>query len=342
MGIGETAGSRDGSGFPKLFGQAILGGRRVKNRLVFLPIHTFSFQGEDGDFYGRRHVEHYLARARGGVGIIIVQATRVFGAAAGTEAWTRGSREALGEIAGGCRERGALPLIQLSGGDLDINALSTAEVESMQSEMRAAAFRAGELGFAGVEYHFAHGFTFCKFLDAAHNKRRDEFGGEAENRIRLLTGILPEIRRFAPPGFIVAVRMGARQPEPAQGLAAARLLEKAGVDLLDITFGMEPPAEAEIPGFAGSALAHEGCRVKRTVGIPVIAVGGIRSGEQARYLVENGLADFAGVGRALLADPEFPNRVANGQPVNRCRNCGECRWFTDHRKCPALAGTGPA
>jgi len=68
-------------------------------------------------------------------------------------------------------------------------------------------------GFDGVEYHFAHGFTLCKFLDASYNKRTDLYGGDAANRARILIELLPEIRNSTHDKFIVSVRMSEYLPE---------------------------------------------------------------------------------------------------------------------------------
>ena len=201
--------------------------------------------------------------------------------------------------------------------------------------MKQAAIRACEIGFDGVEYHFAHGFTLCKFLDADYNLRTDQYGGNAINRTRVLTEILPEIRNNTHENFIVSVRMGEYLPESKDGIEVAKTFEKAGIDLLHISFGMQPPTQPVPEGFICSPMTYSGCKIKKEVNIPVIAVNEIRTEEQVRFLIENDYVDFAAIGRGMLADPEFANHVINSEPINTCSGCKRCFWFTDHSLCPA-------
>jgi 2,4-dienoyl-CoA reductase-like NADH-dependent reductase (Old Yellow Enzyme family) len=320
----------------KLQDALIVRGNTIKNRIVMEPMYTFSFRGDDGHFYGRQHLEHYEARARGGAGLIILQATHCVGASDGSGQWTEYDKGILRTIAHRCHDNDTVVLMQLSCGDTDINALSADEIRAMQREMTSAAIAACALGFNGAEFHFAHGFTLCKFIDAAYNKRQDAFGGSAENRARVLTDILPEIRAKTGATFIIGVRMGEFLPESRDGFEIARQFEKSGIDLLNISFGMKIPDDPVPAGFICSPMAFSGCRVKQAVdSVPVIAAGGLRTEEQVRFLIEHDYVDFAGIGTAFLADPSFAAAVLNSQPPTKCLNCARCLWFTDHTKCPA-------
>lgn len=325
----------------KLQDPLVIRGITIKNRIVMEPMMTFSFHGDNGSFYGSQHLEHYTARAKGGAGLIILQATAVFGAASAAEKWSAENTQVLRQIAENCHAYGAAVMMQLACGDVEINALTLPDIRSMQQDMVQAAATACRLGFDGVEFHFAHGYTLCKFLDAAYNHRTDGYGGDVEHRTAILTEILPEIREKTGERFILGIRMGEYQPESNDGIAAVRVWEKAGIDLLNISSGMKPPAGPVPEGFPCSALTWSGCRVKQKTALPVIAVNEIRTAEQARYLVEQNCVDFVGVGRAMLTDPDFAGHVLRGEPVNPCRGCRRCRWFTDHTQCPgvkALAG----
>lgn len=317
----------------------VVRGNHIKNRIVMAPMMTFSFQGDNGSYYSKQHIEHYTQRAKGGAGLIIVQATQVTGAINSTNLWSPDNVAALKQIAENCHAYGAIIMIQLSCGDVDINQLSTAEINSMQLDMKQAAISACEMGFDGVEYHFAHGFTLCKFLDAAYNRRTDQYGGDAVNRTRILLELLPEIRRNTHEKFIVGLRMGEYLPDSQDGVEAAKIFEKAGIDLLHISFGMKPPKHSVPEGFKCSPMTYSGCKIKKEVNIPVIAVNEIRTGEQVRFLIENDFVDFVAIGRGMFADPEFAIHVIKGEPVNTCFGCGGnvlgCRWFTDHTLCPA-------
>jgi len=315
--------------------ELVIRGNHIKNRIVMAPMVTFSLHGDNRSYYGKQHVEHYTKRAKGGAGLIIVQATSVFGAVDSTGMWSADDITALKQIASNCHEYGVTIMVQLHCGNMGINELSDEEIHSMQMNMKQAAIRACEIGFDGVEYHFAHGFTLYKFIDASYNRRTDQYGGDALNRARILTKILPEIRNITHKNFIVGVRMGEYLPESKDGIAVAKSFEKAGVDLLHISFGMQPPTNPVPEGFICSSITYSGCRIKREVKIPVIAVNEIRTEEQVRFLIENSYVDLVAVGRGMLADPEFANHVINSEPVNTCSGCKRCFWFTDDTLCPA-------
>ena len=319
----------------KITDELLIRGNHIKNRIVMAPMVTFSFHGDNGSYYGKQHIDHYTRRAKGGAGLIIVQATGVFGAVDSTGMWTPGDIAALKQIASNCHEYGAKIMMQLHCGNENINEFSASEIDSMKMNMKQAAIRACEIGFNGVEYHFAHGFTLCKFLDAAYNRRTDQYGGNAINRARILTEILPEIRNNTHDNFIVSVRMGEYLPESKDGIEIAKIFEKAGIDLLHISFGMQPPTQPVPEGFICSPMTYSGCKIKKAVKIPVIAVNEIRTEEQVRFLIENNCVDLVAIGRGMLADPEFANHVINSEPINTCSGCKRCFWFTDHILCPA-------
>lgn len=310
-------------------------GKSLKNRLVMEPIYTFSFHGDDGFFFGKQHIDHYEARAKGGAGLIIVQATHCFGACDGTGQWTDHDKGVLSAIAQSCHNYGAAVMMQLSYGDLDINAFSLDDIHTLQRELRCAAVTAAQLGFDGAEFHFAHGFTLCRFIDATANKRTDSYGGSARNRLRVLTEILPEIRQKTGKTFFIGVRMGEYLPESKDGFEIAGLLEAAGVDLLNVSFGMTPPDGPVPEGFICSPMAFSGCRIKLAVeNIPVIAAGALRTEEEVRFLIEHDYVDLAGIGTAFLADANFGNAILNSNLYTKCRGCSRCLWFTDHTMCP--------
>ncbi len=324
---------------PKLSDPMIIIGKKIKNRIVMPPMVCFSFQGDHGGMYGEQYVDHYTRRARGGAGLIIMQSTPVVGAAEHLGVWSDGQRKPLQAIAGNCHSYGAVVMIQLSCGNVDINELAEEQIHKMQADCVAATASAKQAGFDGVEYHFAHGFTLCKFLDPDFNKRTDGYGGALQNRVRIITEILPQIHELAGEDFIVAVRMGGNIPDVAGAVEVARTLEKAGVDLLHISFGMTMPANAVPTGFNGSVIAYNGSEIRKHVHVPVIGVGEIADAGQAKFLIENDYLDFVAVGRGMLADENWANKVLADQPVNQCRHCDDnvrgCCWFVDHTQCPA-------
>jgi 2,4-dienoyl-CoA reductase-like NADH-dependent reductase (Old Yellow Enzyme family) len=264
-----------------------------------------------------------------------VQATSVFGVMDSTGMWTKGDTVTLKQITDNSHNYSAKIMLQLHCGNMDINDLSVSDIHSMQMNMKQAAIHACEIGFDGVEYHFTHGFTLCKLLDASYNRRTDQYGGDFVNRTRILTEILPELRNNTHENFIISVRMGDYLPESRDGIEVAKTFEKAGIDLLHISFGMQPPTNPVPEGFICSSITYSGCKIKKAVNIPVIAVNEVRTEAQVWFLIENDYVDLVAIGRGMLADPEFANHIIHNEPVNTCSGCKRCFWFTDHTLCPA-------
>lgn len=294
----------------------------------------FSFQGENGGMYGQQHIDHYTQRAKGGTGLIIVQSTPVAGAAVQSGVWSSAGLAPLQKIAQNCHAYGAVILLQLSCGNVNINELSLEQIHTLQADCVAATISAHRAGFDGVEYHFAHGYTLCKFFDPSANQRTDQYGGDLTNRLRILTEIIPRIREQVDEKFILAVRMGGNIPDVEGAIKVAQALEKQ-IDLLHISFGMDQPTN-EIPAdFICSTIAYNGSQIKKHVSISVITVGGISTAEQAKFLIEKGYSDFVAVGRGMLADANWANGALTGESINPCNNCAKCLWFVNHSKCPA-------
>jgi 2,4-dienoyl-CoA reductase-like NADH-dependent reductase (Old Yellow Enzyme family) len=312
-------------------------GNVLKNRIAMLPVLTFSFQGDDGEYFGAQHIRHYEAIAKGGAGLVITQGTNVKGVLTQEGQWTPACQNTIRAIVAAIHAHGAKAMIQISfGGDrvTDINTLSTEELLYRQSELQAAALLAARLGYDGVEFHFGHGFTLCKLLDAQANQRTDRFGGSLEKRASIVTDILPAIRAGAPDNFILGVRMGAYLPDAETAAQTARHLEAHGIDLFDITYSVVHP-ESVPDGFPFGPVTYSGALIKQAVNVPVIGVYHLDSEEKVRTLLHNNFADIAGAATPILADYDFPNKIIAGEPVHACRHCEECFWFTDHTLCPA-------
>jgi 2,4-dienoyl-CoA reductase-like NADH-dependent reductase (Old Yellow Enzyme family) len=324
--------------------EMVIRGKHIKNRIVMPPMVCFTFKGDNGGTYGIQHVEHYTQRAKGGAGLIIIQATPVLDASKKLGVWSDEQMKPLVVIAGNCHNYNAVVMMQLHCGDVNINELSIDQIHEMQTDCIAAAARVKQAGFDGVEYHFAHGFTLCKFLDPTYNQRSDQYGGALENRLRIFTEILPKIRQTVDKDFIVSVRMGGNIPDTAGAIEVARAFETAGVDLIHVSSGMKSPVNEVPRDFKGSIIAYNGSQIKRHVDVPVITVSEIFTGATAKFLVENNDADFVAIGRGMLADENWAHKVLADKPVNQCHNCGrgntgKCLWFTDHTQCPARSKT---
>jgi len=235
--------------------------------------------------------------------------------------------------------------------------------EVVQMFVRAAA-RAAQAGFDGIELHYATGFLVNSFFSRAWNKRTDEYGGSLENRARIGVEIVRAVRRSLGERFIIAARINGIEyaahygdgltREEAAGIS--RMLQDAGLDLLDVTaYGYNecewvlfpeqvlfPTLPSDMAQFGkdvrrGDPLAPEAEAVKRAVTIPVITAGklGVESGER---VLREGRADLVAFGRALIADPELPNKVLEGRradirPCTHCMTCVDALGRSEHERC---------
>jgi 2,4-dienoyl-CoA reductase-like NADH-dependent reductase (Old Yellow Enzyme family) len=151
----------------------------------------------------------------------------------------------------------------------------------------------------------AHGYFLNQFFSPLTNKRHDEYGGEIINRIRIHLETIKAVREVVGPDYPIFVRLGASDyceggTTIDDSVVAARDLEAAGLDVLDVSGGFcgySIPGTSEEGYFAPLAEA-----LKQVVGIPVILTGGIKDAETADRMLQEGKADMIGVGRAILAD----------------------------------------
>jgi len=321
------------------------------------------FQGFNGEVT-QKTIDYYRERAKGGVGLIIVGSTRVFppGHIFHTPASLNISDDRY--IPGHCdlveaiHAYGARAAIQFGhiGGQTihpsvaasDVQqffcdgtayfkprSITKSEIYDLVELFGTGAARAKTAGYDMVEIHAAHGYLLSSFLSPKLNLRRDEFGGSLENRTRILVLLIQQIRQSAGEDFPVSVRISAddfiegsisleETPE------VAKILERAGADVISVSAGchetqhlsndiMRLEEDFKRPLFEA---------VKKAVRIPIIVGGGYRNPERAEKIVADGIADFLGMARPFLADPEWPKKAREGrvEDILRCVSCGECLY----------------
>ena len=330
----------------------------IKNRIVMPPMVCFGYGKEDGKVTDE-HVTHYEARARGGAGLIIIEATCIEKTARLSPVqlglWSDDQIPGFSRLAQACHQHGAKVLVQIHHGGLNSHesvtsdlrgpsdfqgkmrdkvisarALTAQEIKNIQREFVAAAARAKAAGLDGIEFHGAHGFLISQFFSPITNKRTDAYGGTLENRTRFITEIVKDIQKENGNDFIIGCRLGCNEPDLETSIEIAGQLEKSGIDLLHISTGLTMPTGnmPEVPdNFRYNWIVYGGTQIKKNVHIPTIVVNGIRTPEQASYLVENGLADFVAIGTGHLVDPEWANKAQKKLPVIPCLNCQPCRLF---------------
>lgn len=186
--------------------------------------------------------------------------------------------------------------------------LTKDQIQEIVDLFAEAAIRAEKSGFDGVEIHSAHGYLLNQFYSPLYNYRTDEYGCDTmENRIRMHLEIIRAIRNALGADYPIAIRMGGCDYQEGgtsvtDTIEACMLLEKSGVDLLDITGGMNGfirPGHTEAGYFRDISTA-----VKKQVDIPVLLTGGVKSVEDAEVLLQEQCADMIGIGRVLLKDPQ--------------------------------------
>lgn len=185
-------------------------------------------------------------------------------------------------------------------------------------------------GFDAVEIHAAHGYLISQFLSGNTNKRSDEYGGSLRNRNRILLEIVEEVRKTVGPDFPIIVRISCQDYSPngitiEESAYTARLLEAASVNALNCSAGTMETNYCIIPPSATprALYVENAATLKKTVNIPVFAVGHINEPGLAEEIITSERADFVVMLRSSLADPELPNKTKEGRidEISLCIGC---------------------
>jgi 2,4-dienoyl-CoA reductase-like NADH-dependent reductase (Old Yellow Enzyme family) len=357
----------------ELFSDITIRNTKFKNRIVMPPMGCHSFTADDG-FVSIANSERYRDRARGGVGLIIMEASCVnpTGRVTPTQLglWSDDQMRGYSRVAEYCHDYEGRGMVQLhhagiavaagvtddpvapsdfqglskTGQNIQARALTVTEINALQDDFAAAAVRAQKAGLDGVELHGAHGQLISQFFSPLVNKREDEYGGSLVNRTRFATEIIAKIRQATGSNFIISCRMGCDEPDLESSIRIAQELEKAGVDLLHISTGMNglftayasrPTVNPPVPAyFHYNWIVYWGTLIKEKVKVPVIIGDAIKTPVDATWLIENKLAEFVAVGRSLLVDPEWANKGQQYLQVTPCLRCKICAYRTPPKACP--------
>ncbi len=341
----------------RLFEPASIGNMTLRNRIV-MPAMDTNLASKDG-FVTQRTIDYYGERAKGGVGLIIVECTSID--------YPRGQVtvgqisidddkyiDGLSELAGAMKRAGARAAIQLEhGGGVThssisgtqpvgpseaisplgepVRELTASEIRELVELHAKAAARAKKAGFDGVEIHGAHEHMLAQFMSPSINQRTDDYGGPLENRARFLLDVIRACRAEVGPDYPLWCRIDGAEYgiDPALGVAeavrVARWVEDAGVDAVHVSgHGYGARFSALCPGMPGFHLVGAS-EVKRNVSIPVIAVGRMTP-EVGEWALREGMTDLVAMGRALIADPYVPRKAQEGRldDIVPCITCWEC------------------
>lgn len=206
-------------------------------------------------------------------------------------------------------------------GALEAEALSEAEIEALPEAFARAALAARRAGFSGVQVHAAHGFLLNQFLSPFFNRRTDRWGGDIENRSRLLRAVIERVRAAVGPAFPVAVRLNVEDGlegglELPDALSVVERLDGAGVDLLDLSGGVYFPGAPTASDRAGSGpyFLDAAREVRRRTSVPLASAGGFKRRADVDAALASGAVDCVGLARLLVLDPDLPIRwLAGGE-----------------------------
>ncbi|MGB5077698.1 MAG: NAD(P)/FAD-dependent oxidoreductase [Sphingorhabdus sp.] len=229
----------------------------------------------------------------------------------------------------------------------EIKILEKEDIALVVSQFGAAARRAKQAGFDGVEIHAGHGYLLSSFISPKTNSRTDEYGGNLENRMRFPLEVLASVRSAVGSDFPVWIKLDSREVGKEGGITldlakqSARMVEAAGADAITVTayhdtMNARLHSESNIPHVEDSNLPAS-AEIKRAVKIPVIALGRVEV-PTADKVIGKGEADFIAMGRKLLADPQLPNKLVAGQgekvrPCIYCYTCVSAIYTGSHTRC---------
>ncbi len=347
----------------KLMEPGKIGAVTLKNRIVMTPMGMFGVPSPDGSLTARG-MEFYLERAKGGTALIFPAAalvtTEFESPCSALNAFDSMDKVMLwSELAEQVHHHGAKLGIQLSAGlgrttfnyffdpeHVPVSAsavpshwtpwitcrpLTVEEISRIVQAFAAAAVLARGCGIDVIEIHGYGGYLLDQFASSLWNKRDDAYGGDLEGRMRFplevvrsvkaACGPVPVVFKMTPIHYVEGGR------ELDEGIEIARLLQDEGVDALHVDAGCYEAWHRAIPPVYepfGSQV-EMAATVKREVGIPMIANAKLGDPEVAEAVLRDGKADFIGLGRSHLADPEWARKVAEGRPedIVPCIGCCE-------------------
>lgn len=344
--------------YKQLFKPLTVKGMTLKNRIVMPPMGT-NYGGEYGDFTDE-HIKYYEQRAKGGTGLIIVENACVdfplgsngttqiridhdryipalykltetlhrYGACASIQINHSGASAVPGRIEG-LTPVSASNIPSKTGGAIP-RPLTKDEILDIVEKYAQAARRAQIAGFDAVEIHGGHSYLLCQFLSPLYNDRTDEFGGSVENRARFARLVLERVRQEVGPFFPIMFRISADELVEG-GNTLEDTLEildylVTEVDIINVSAALNDSIQYQIDAM----YLEDGWRSYMAKAVKekfadkvVMTTGNIRNPKVAEQILEEGHADLIGMGRGLIADPNWVNKVQAGQEdtLRKCISC---------------------
>jgi 2,4-dienoyl-CoA reductase-like NADH-dependent reductase (Old Yellow Enzyme family)/thioredoxin reductase len=335
----------------RLFESVTLGNLKLNNRLVMTAMST-CYAGPTGQVTDRL-IEYYAARASGGASLITIEEAYIHPQLPHVKnalgVYADHLIPGLSKLTQRIHTEGSLASLQLGlyfrqqlngfpryaasnqAPDCESNCkeLTLDEIQFLTDLFAAAADRARRAGFDAVEIHACHGCIISEFLSPFWNHRADEYGGSREGRFRFALDILKALRACLGEDYPIIYRISGSEfaPEgftPEDAVALSKMLEVNGVSAINLSGGLGHVNHIAIPpgDVPRGLLLPIGKSVKDVVRVPVI-VGNSMTPDIADKAVAEGMADVIGLGRPLIADPEWPRKVSEGR-LSEIRYCLRC------------------
>ena len=342
--------------YPHIFSPLTVKNMTIKNRIVMMPMGTN--YGEQNGEMSFLHINYYEQRAKGGTGLIIVENASIE-SPQGSNGTTQlridhdnylprlfkfcenihryGTKIAIQiNHAGASAISSRINMQPVSASDVPSKEggeiprpLSREEILHIVKKYGEAAKRAQTAGFDAVEIHAGHSYLISQFLSPITNKRTDEFGGSVENRTRFCRMVIDEVRKQVGPFFPIMLRLSADELMEG-GNTLDDTLEyldylQEEVDIFDVSCGLNGSIQYQIDAnyLPDGWRSYMAKAVKEKFNKPCISMGNIRDPKVAERILADGDADLIGMGRGLIADPAWVNKVATGHECD-LRKCISC------------------
>ena len=328
----------------------------MKNRIVMMPMGT-NFGEQNGEM-SFLHINYYEQRAKGGTGLIIVEnasvdspqgsngttqiridkdsyiprlfmlceAVHKHGACIALQINHAGASAMSSRI--GMQPVSASNIPSKAGGEIP-RPLEKEEIEYIAKKYGEAAKRVQTAGFDAVEIHAGHSYLISQFLSPLTNDRTDEFGGSPENRARFARMIIDEVRKQVGPMFPIILRISADELMEG-GNTLDDCLEyleylQDEVDIFDVSAGLNGSIQYQIDAnyLPDGWRSYMAKAVKERYNKPCISMGNYRNPQVVEDVLAKGDADLIGMGRGLIADPDWVNKVQFGKEddLRKCISC---------------------
>ena len=342
--------------YPHIFSPLTVKNMTIKNRIVMMPMGTN--YGEQNGEMSFLHINYYEQRAKGGTGLIIVENASI-DSPQGSNGTTQlridhdnylprlfkfcenihryGTKIAIQiNHAGASAVSSRINMQPVSASDVPSKEggeiprpLSKDEILHIVKKYGEAAKRAQTAGFDAVEIHAGHSYLISQFLSPITNKRTDEFGGSVENRTRFCRMVIDEVRKQVGPFFPIMLRLSADELMEG-GNTLEDTLEyldylQEEVDIFDVSCGLNGSIQYQIDAnyLPDGWRSYMAKAVKEKFNKPCISMGNVRDPKVAERILADGDADLIGMGRGLIADPAWVNKVATGHECD-LRKCISC------------------